>query len=173
MNHLSEQPTFNRFHGENNCRCSKHAYPLVYFKVIANSTAGQDTQAVWFSMLETGFSLIAVNLPSLWGMVSRASVDSILRSIRSLLSSHRQSSNATSRRFAGLGYDFSMRRSSNVGTQNVELVPQGGSAEFQTVATWEFEESDGMSNKRKETDLESGIRVQKSVGQRETRYHAM
>jgi hypothetical protein len=44
------------------------------------------TKGLYFSMLEAGMSLVAVNLPSLWFLFSQRALASPLRSIRSALS---------------------------------------------------------------------------------------
>lgn len=45
-----------------------------------------NTKAIYLSVLETGLSLIAVNLPSLWFLFSKVSPESVLRSVRSMIS---------------------------------------------------------------------------------------
>ncbi|KAI1316747.1 hypothetical protein F5Y16DRAFT_406799 [Xylariaceae sp. FL0255] len=47
---------------------------------------GAGTQAIYFAMLEAGVSLIAVNLPTLWFLCVSVKPDSLIRSIRSMLS---------------------------------------------------------------------------------------
>lgn len=46
----------------------------------------EDTQVVFWSMLEGGLALIAVNLPSVWGLFTRISPEAVLRSVRSMVS---------------------------------------------------------------------------------------
>ena len=48
--------------------------------------AVEDTESVFWSSLEAGLSLLAVNLPSLWAYVNKASPESIIASIRSIIS---------------------------------------------------------------------------------------
>jgi hypothetical protein len=45
-----------------------------------------DTKAEFFTLLEVGMACIAVNLPSLWFLVSKVTPESVLRSIRSMIS---------------------------------------------------------------------------------------
>ena len=45
-----------------------------------------NTKAIYLSVLETGLSLIAVNLPSLWFLFSEVSPERVLRSVRSMIS---------------------------------------------------------------------------------------
>lgn len=151
------------------------------------SIPAQDTQAVWFSMLETGFSFIAINLPSLWGMVSRISIESVIRSVSSLLSLHSQpsytSANVPSRRYAGLGDTFFTRtRSSSVlsvsHSPHVELVHQGGApADINSTVTHSIQvglgDYDNARYYAAEADPKLGIRVQKSLGPTETRLGAI
>ena len=134
-------------------------------------TPGQDTQAVWFSMLETGFSFIAINLPSLWGMVSRVSIESVIRSVRSLLSLNSQSSSSSSANGPPRLGDNSSALFPGSHSLNVELVHQGGAqAKFSTKVTrsnWvdlddDDDDDDDVRDHTARADLESGIRVQKS-----------
>lgn len=94
-----------------------------------------DTQAVWFSMLETGLALIAVNLPSLWGLITQGSVRSTLRSLRSLLSINSHSPENASRQYVGLTEQSNPRKKPYPGSQSIELVPQKGRGEFETAIT--------------------------------------
>ena len=45
-----------------------------------------DTQLLFWSVLEGGLALIAVNLPSIWGLFTGISPEAILRSVRGLVS---------------------------------------------------------------------------------------
>ncbi len=45
-----------------------------------------NTKAIYLSTLEAGLSLIAVNLPSLWFLRKNVSPESVLRSVRSMIS---------------------------------------------------------------------------------------
>ena len=56
----------------------------------------QDTESIFWSNLEAGLSLLAVNLPSLWAYVSKASPEGIIASIRSAISLHLLHSNGNS-----------------------------------------------------------------------------
>ena len=46
----------------------------------------EDTETIFWSNLEAGLSLLAVNLPSLWAYVNKPSPESIINSIRSAIS---------------------------------------------------------------------------------------
>ena len=46
----------------------------------------EDTQVLFWSVLEAGLGLIAVNLPSIWGLLTKVSPEAVLRSVRSLVS---------------------------------------------------------------------------------------
>ena len=52
----------------------------------------EDTKVLFWSMLEGGLGLIAVNLPSIWGLYSKISPDAVLRSVRSMVSLRSRSS---------------------------------------------------------------------------------
>ena len=54
-----------------------------------------NTKQLYWTVLENGLSLIAVNLPSLWCLVNKVQLESVLRSVRSMLSLH-SSKSATS-----------------------------------------------------------------------------
>lgn len=45
-----------------------------------------ETKAIYLSVLETGLSCIAVNLPSLWFLRTKVKPESVLRSVRSMIS---------------------------------------------------------------------------------------
>ena len=60
--------------------------------------AVEDTESVFWSNLEAGLSLLAVNLPSLWAYVNKASPESIIASIRSIITLHSLRSNGSSNR---------------------------------------------------------------------------
>lgn len=45
-----------------------------------------NTKQLYLSVLENGLSLIAVNLPSLWCLFTKYQLESVLRSVRSILS---------------------------------------------------------------------------------------
>ena len=45
-----------------------------------------DTEPIYYTVLECGLSLIAVNLPSLWYLLSKTTPENILRSVRSIIS---------------------------------------------------------------------------------------
>lgn len=45
-----------------------------------------NTKAIYLSVLEAGLSLIAVNLPSLWCLLNKVKPESVLRSVRSIIS---------------------------------------------------------------------------------------
>ena len=45
-----------------------------------------NTKAIYLSVLEAGLSLIAVNLPSLWFLLTKVKPESFLRSVRSMIS---------------------------------------------------------------------------------------
>ena len=56
----------------------------------------EDTESIFWSNLEAGLSLVAVNLPSLWAYVNKASPERIIASIRSIISLHSLRSNGSS-----------------------------------------------------------------------------
>ena len=62
--------------GEEVCECTKQDYRLHLGKLTSDQLPARETQAVWFSMLETVFSLIAINLPCLGWLIPRVPVES-------------------------------------------------------------------------------------------------
>jgi hypothetical protein len=120
-------------------------------------------------MLETGFSLIAVNLPSLYVLVAHVSAESIVRSVRSMISlqsirsrSQRNSPNNSNRsnrsnRGAEASHPYTRKDSSTSG--EMELVdPKAG--DFSII----IDRSEaGASADHFREDLEPGIHVQKTV----------
>ncbi|MCJ1382385.1 hypothetical protein MMC17_005498 [Xylographa soralifera] len=63
-----------------------------YLQITANGISAaadfrlEDTEAVFWSNLEAGLSLLAINLPSLWVYISKISPERILASLRSMIS---------------------------------------------------------------------------------------
>lgn len=55
-----------------------------------------DTRQLHLAVLENGLSLIAVNLPSLWGLLTKTGPERILRSVRSIFSRRPRQSSVTS-----------------------------------------------------------------------------
>jgi hypothetical protein len=47
-----------------------------------------NSKSIYLSILEVGLSCIAVNLPSLWFLVTKIKPEDILRSVRSIISLH-------------------------------------------------------------------------------------
>lgn len=138
-----------------------------YSKFSLNKILVTDTQAVWFSMLETGLALIAINLPSIWGLTSHISIGSVLRSVRSLLSVHSHDSSGSSKRYNGLKDDSYNHRNSDAGSQSVELVPPVGSGKLNTAITSKVKSEHDKDHHKARYDLEDGISVQWSMQQTE------
>jgi len=117
-----------------------------------------DTQAIWFSMLETGFTLIAVNLPSLWSIVSKVSPESIVRSVRSILS-------LTSLRSEGSQGGNNARpytRKHSSSTQDIELVAPEDTADFSITIE---RQKDKTNHQVYQQALDNGIYVHQTVQQ--------
>ncbi|KAF4628542.1 hypothetical protein G7Y89_g9609 [Cudoniella acicularis] len=116
---------------------------LAMIEILAEATFVQqvpdiqlaDTQAVWFSMLEIGFSIIAVNLPSLWSIISKVFPESIIRSVRRIISLRSlQSNNSHSSRSGGNNSRSCARKNSTSTSQdNIELVAPEDTADFNTM----------------------------------------
>ena len=123
-------------------------------------------------MLETGLALIALNLPSLWGLISHFSLKSILRSVGSLLSVRSHASGNNSRCYAGLEDPPHVGGSSKAASQNIELIPPGGRAKFTTAATRDLQSNGSIDSYRAGTKLEQGINVQRSMKQTEMRVNS-
>lgn len=131
-----------------------------------NYPVAADTEAIWFSMLETGFTIIAVNLPSLWSLITQDSVGSITRSLRKAFFFRSFHSKRGSRR-AGSNARSYVRKSSFSGSQQIELVkvpglPPEGTTEFCTTVERHNRDLKTEYDARK-GDLESGIYVQISL----------
>lgn len=63
------------------------------------------TSAFFFTMLETGISLVAVNLPSLWLLFTSVTPEKVIRTIRSVLSLESLRSRGSGRRGQSAGRD--------------------------------------------------------------------
>ena len=57
-----------------------------YLSIHAYGYSVVNTKAIYLSVLETGLCLVAVNLPSLWFLFSKIKPESVLRSVRSMIS---------------------------------------------------------------------------------------
>lgn len=61
-----------------------------------------NTKSIYLSVLEAGLSLIAVNLPSLWSLFSKVTLEKVRRSVRSMISLASGRSQFSSQRSAPL-----------------------------------------------------------------------
>ncbi|KAF4628103.1 hypothetical protein G7Y89_g10045 [Cudoniella acicularis] len=122
-----------------------------------------DTQAIWFSMLETGFTIIAVNLPSLWSMIAKLSPESIIRSVRSIISLRSLPSNLSNGSRGGDPRSYVRKTSASTSQDNIELVAAEDTADFNITIERQGGKRDRQSPDMYQKDLESGIYVQKSV----------
>ena len=109
-------------------------------------------------MLETGLALIAVNLPSLWGLISHLSPDSLLHSIRSLLSIRSHTSSI------GGFHSFNkhtdnryQRKGSDAASQHVELVASPNHVNSAHMAKQDMQSRDHTLEDGNEVDLEIGM----------------
>ncbi|KAM3080819.1 hypothetical protein ACMFMG_004773 [Clarireedia jacksonii] len=139
---------------------------LESFVILAVATFSQkapdiqtaDTQAIWYSMLETGFTLIAVNLPSLWSLIAKVSVGSIVALVRSVISLR----STPNERTGGSNLRSYVRKNSIPESQDIELVAPEDKVDLGT--TIERQKDGGRSDhEAPQNDLESGIYVQKSL----------
>ena len=81
----------------------------------------EDTQQVYWSNLEIGICLLAVNLPSLWAYVTKISPEAVLNSIRSAVSLQSLGSNRSRRseaRIEGAGGPYKQM------SPNAEAMPK-------------------------------------------------
>ena len=74
-----------------------HLLALLSNQWITHTITVTVTKGLYLSMLEAGMSLIAVNLPSLWFLCSKRTLELSLRSIRSVLSLRSWTSSVGSR----------------------------------------------------------------------------
>ena len=123
-------------------------------------------------MIETGLALIAVNLPSIWGLVSHFSITSILDSLKGIISlrSTKNTRNDISRRYAELDDDkWRIHKSpSDHASQITRLV---SNAQIDTLATRDDLESGYQAETANGSiiDKGNGIDVRRSIVQTETR----
>ena len=119
-------------------------------------------------MLETGLALIAVNLPSIWGLVSHSSVNAVLTSLRGLLFLDSKDSSGVSRRYTGLDNEWHTRKSSTETGQNIRLTPNSRNAQINTSAMRDLEGGYELKNTDGRAATRDGIDVQWNVEQTET-----
>jgi hypothetical protein len=112
-------------------------------------------------MLETGFTLIAVNLPSLWSLIAKVSVGSIVASVRSAISLRSTPSERGSRTGGSNSRSY-IRKNSIPESQDIELV--ASEDKFDLSTTIERQKDGGRSeHEAPHNDLENGIYVQRSL----------
>ena len=132
--------------------------PSPEFYKINDYILATDTQAVWFSNLETGLSLIALNVPAIWRIFSGLRISSLVQSVRSAIS---LSSRSSPRSGQSSEYDKiddrHVLRGVLANQPGLELVPTAKKAHFET-PTAEDRPYEGQS-------MEHGniIRVERSV----------
>ena len=127
-----------------------------------------DTQAVWFSMLETGLALIALNLPPSWSLISRFPIGSILQSLRSLLSVGSSGSRHSDFTTTTQTKDHTYRnrwKGSDANSQSIELVPHTALADFDN----KVETEQAFYPSHVNGHVEGIIKVQRSMEQTESR----
>ncbi|KAF4635034.1 hypothetical protein G7Y89_g3062 [Cudoniella acicularis] len=141
---------------------------LVTFVQISNnslSTALPDvqtnnTQAVWFSSLETGFAIFALNLPSIWPLLSKVSVESIVRSVRSIASLNSNSSR--NRSYGEINTAKSTKKDLSAANDDIELVPQRQGTQYKTMTEGDWHSTEGSASQQ-DVEHEGGIYVKKSI----------
>lgn len=127
----------------------------------------QDTQATWFSMLEIGFATIALNIPSIWVLIGNVSLESVVRSVRSVFSVSSGSASHTAA--SNTAAPPTLRRTdkptaSGDDSSTIELVPIDRQAEFYSTATGPAADVKQHRNESS-ADLEPGIRVERRIEQ--------
>ncbi|KAL9073512.1 MAG: hypothetical protein Q9161_002933 [Pseudevernia consocians] len=65
---------------------------IIYGKISILDPALLNTEPIYFTVLECGLSLVAVNLPSLSYLLSKTTPENILQSVRSIMSLRSESS---------------------------------------------------------------------------------
>ena len=148
---------------------------LYYFHGLYSSDAKlslvSDTQAVWFSMLETGLAIVALNMPSIWGLRTHAPVETFLRSMRSLISLNSITSRREQNSYNNGKWSLRTHKDFSHIDQDIELVPDTKRGQFSicsatTAGKWQ---NGDWSYRHTESDLEIGIAVRKSVDLQESR----
>jgi len=122
-----------------------------------------DTRSVWIALLETGCSLIAVNLPTLGNLVHGFSSASILKSLLSIVS--RQSDRplgVTTHQGIASNSPY-IRTNSLSNNDNIELVP--GQKKLGWYSTIDGSTKSNMEDGDTWRDIESGIHVHRKVEQ--------
>ena len=98
-----------------------------------------NTKAIYLSVLEAGLSLVAVNLPSLWFLLTKVESDNFLRSFRSMISLHSNRSVDSSRNMGGIHShpsSLDKKRSHSSSSQSRLAHPNADS--FRTYATYDL-----------------------------------
>ena len=122
-------------------------------------------------MLETGLAIIALNMPSIWGLRSHAPVENFLRSLRGLTSLHSVTSYREQGQYNGSKWGSRARKEFSHIDQDTELIVNPKHGQFSSCsATAPGSSRNGnKSHQYPGTDLETGIAVRKSVDLQESR----
>lgn len=152
------QTTWVSSNGKGNTRVSKLTYQVL------------DSEITLWTVIESCLGLTAACLPLLYGLVRRTSLDSIVRSVRSVISLQSFRSNGSRGSGTRSGTQTKnipdngpyIRTGSASNSQTMELVP--GDSEQSWKASVEGKLNSTRTTEYTE-DLENGIRVQKFVEQ--------
>lgn len=131
---------------------SKNYWIELLDSVLANFIIEAVTQAYFFTMLETGISLVAVNLPSLWLLFSSITPQSIIRGLRSMLSIHslRSGRSHTNSRDGGVAIDSPSEslksRDPNAAVRDGDYLSHDLEAQTNETTTTEIEEVIGRDS---------------------------
>ena len=122
-------------------------------------------------MLETGLAIIALNMPSIWGLRTHAPVETFLRSLRSLTSLHSLTSHREQRSYSDVNRSRRTRKEFNHLDQDIELAADSKRGQFSTCsATIAGDWQDGSRSHRYPAfEPEMAIEVRKSVDLQEIR----
>jgi hypothetical protein len=135
---------------------------LHLIKIIDWFGIANNTQAVWFTALETGFAIFSLNLPSIWPLVSKVSVESVIRSVRSIASLGSRNSRDKSQTNLSI---TGRKEHLDSQTDDIELVPRVPGVQNATTADGAWHPTNS-SYTHAEGGNVPGIHVQKIVEQR-------
>jgi hypothetical protein len=140
----------------------KYPLPLQY-QLLLIFNADVDTTSVWIALLESGCSLIAVNLPALGSLVHNLSLSSILTSLRTMV--YRKSTNSDSEiSHEGVARNAPYIRTNSLSNQdNIEMVPKHKQMGWYTAINRSIDSSLEDGGTRQE--IKDRIHVQKTVDQ--------
>lgn len=132
-----------------------------------SSSIVADTKVYFYGVLEVGMATFAINLPSSWFLISKITPESVVRSIRSMISlqSIRSGGSRGSRKDTSpKSTDYAMldKKKDNASSTSQTYLAEGDHVTNESYATWDEEAN-------KNPTLPATVHITKTVSQKSER----